>query len=145
VWFLFPRKFGRAYCDPDHAWKDILLVNFPFAGMRRCDFTQKRSLDSNYCFSFRVVILISLHSHLLLPRVRTHVLTGGCHGLPLGERAHAFGGAGWQSFLKGKLQLTYSACNKMSGELFYGRLKNFLATLAMNTNTRNFPGAIEQG
>jgi len=28
---------------------------------------------------------------------------------------------------------------------FYGRLTNFFATLAMNTDSRNFPGAIEQG
>jgi len=43
----------------------------------------------------------------LLPGVRTPVLAAGCQKLPLGEREHVFVGAGCQSLLKGKLQLTY--------------------------------------
>jgi len=47
----------------------------------------------------------------LPPGVRTPVLTAGRQTLPLGERDHAFGGAGCQSLLKGKLQLTYLQSN----------------------------------
>jgi len=36
-------------------WRFLLLV------WSVCEFTQKLSLDDNYCFSFRVVILIAFH------------------------------------------------------------------------------------
>jgi len=47
----------------------------------------------------------------LLPRVRTPVPTARYQRLSLGESVHVFGGAGCQSLLKGKLQLTYLQSN----------------------------------
>jgi len=64
--------------------------------------------------------------------------------LPLGEREHAFGVVGWQSLLKGKLQLTYLQSNaKQTFSMDVWRM--FLATLAMNADSRNFPRVTEQG
>jgi len=110
------------------------LVTFLFAGMRRLWVYTKvkpgRQLllqlsRSSDCISqimsifvvsvCRLPVGVRIYSYCtsnplptVAPGVRTPVLTAGRQRLPLGEREHAFGGAGCQSLLKGKLQLTYN-------------------------------------
>jgi len=104
-------------------------VTFLFAGMRRLRVYTKvkpgqqllLQLSRSYidCISHLILRVYSLFflsvacrctnisvlpipCQWLPPGVRTPVLTAGCQKLSLGERVHAFGGAGCQSLFKGK-------------------------------------------